>query len=236
MPKHEFAVYIKNLNFVGNNFKISDEQAYHRLVRVLRVSENDQIVLFNKEFNILTTILEITKKEIIFELLHKQRNKNNGPKITVLLSVLKQDSFEEAIYFCCELGADIIQPVFTDKVHQKKLDIKHYERLQKIIISAAEQSKNFCFPELNTAKSLDQVLNGLPNNSLKVLFDASGNKFNNQITQSNNIYLMFGPEGDLTEQEKEKLKSAEFYFCALTSTILRSQTAVAVGLGMFRST
>jgi len=234
--KHEFAVYIEKLDLIDHILTISNTNIYHRLVRVLRITENDQIILFNRELNILTKILAITKKQITFEILQKKINqKNNLTKITVLLSILKQDAFGEAIYFCCELGADIIQPVLTDKIHQKKLDQKYYDRLQKIIISAAEQSKNFCFPVINSPKSLDLVLKDLPENSSKIFFDAQGDKFNSEIIRSNNIYLMFGPEGDLTDQEKNKLKNSGFYFCALTSTILRSQTAVALGLGIIKS-
>ena len=49
------------------------------------------------------------------------------------------------------------------------------------------------------------------------------------------LYGCVGPEGDLTQEEKDYLKQQGFVFCRLTPTVLRARQAVALGLGILRS-
>lgn len=46
---------------------------------------------------------------------------------------------------------------------------------------------------------------------------------------------MVGPEGDLTDQEKDELKKVNVQFVRLTPTVLRSWHALLVGVGALRS-
>lgn len=239
---HEFAVFIPNI--LDNKFHvitISDDSIYHRVIRVLRLNINDQIIFFDQQNHATCKIIEITKKNFSIEISKIIKNKSIEPRITVLISILKTDAMEEAIYSCCELGANFIQPIITQKSYKKEIQDKEFKRLQNIIISAAEQSKNFCFPELSNPKSLQNLLFELQNNKdPKIFFDSEGNNINfviDKINQNNskNIFLIIGPEGDLTDNEKELVKKFNFEFCSLTPTILRAQTAVTCALSVFRS-
>jgi 16S rRNA (uracil1498-N3)-methyltransferase len=238
--KHEFAIYFTGLlkNYELHQVIIlSDKDLCHRIINILRMQTNEQIVLFNNEQNILVEIIAITKKEIKVKILHKDLNKELVPKITMLVSVLKREAFEQAIYYCVELGANVIQPIITEKVHFKNWD---RERLERIIIAAAEQSKNFNIPELQEPKKLPEFLNKIENltcEPTKIFFDAQGQNFTEimgKFVKPQELILLVGPEGDLTPQEKESLQKAQFQFCKLTPTILRAQTAVSLALGMFR--
>ena len=110
---HKFAIYIES--FQGYNSReivITDTAIYHRIVRVLRLEKDDLLILFNQNQNILTQIFKINKKEIILKVIKEEQNKDLRPNITFLLSILKPDAFEQAIYSCCELGANVIQNVY----------------------------------------------------------------------------------------------------------------------------
>jgi len=49
------------------------------------------------------------------------------------------------------------------------------------------------------------------------------------------LTLLVGPEGDLTGEEKELVRSSGFTFCALTPTVLRAHQAVSLITGIIRS-
>lgn len=245
--KHEFAIYFADLlkNYELNKvITLSDKDLCHRIVNILRLQIDEQFIVFDNKQNLLVEIIAITKKEIKVKVLRKDLNNTLSPKITMVVSVLKREAFEEAIYYCVEMGANIIQPVITDKSNNW-LTLRHFseigERLKRIIISAAEQSKNFKFPELEEPKKLGDYLDEIQNstnNAKKIFFDAQGQNLSEIMGKTNQVeelFLLIGPEGDLTPQEKENLKKAQFQFCSLTPTILRAQTAVGLALGMFRT-
>lgn len=242
--KHEFAIYFAQLPDKLNLLQeliLSDKDLYHRIIYILRMETSDQLMFFNNKQNVTVKIIEITKRDIKFKVLHKDLNKNLKPKITILVSILKREAFEEAIYFCVELGANVIQPIITQKVHFKKWEDKERERLKRIIVSAAEQSKNFNFPELKDPVNLPDYLDQISkttNDVQKIFFDAHGQNLSeiaNNLKQAPGLILLIGPEGDLTPQEKEIIKKADFQFIKLTPTILRAQTAVSLALGVIRT-
>ncbi len=76
---------------------------------------------------------------------------------------------------------------------------------------------------------------------IKIYFDPTGESLSDIIARvkkisPTSIIVMVGPEGDLTDQEKEQLRQEKFLFCALTPTVLRSSQAIALGSGIIRST
>ena len=248
MNKHEFAIFFQSIDDfqVDELIKIDQEQIYHRIIRVLRLQINDHIILFNKDINAIAKILSIEKKYLTLCILNKNNNIKNKPKITMLISVLKREAFQEAIYSCVETGINVIQPILTHKVHLTKFDQKEFDRFQGVVISAAEQSKNFDFSDFNKPISFQDLIAQLDKreNVIKIYFDVQGQNILDVINlileksldkSLEEIFLMVGPEGDLTQEEKNILKGAQFKFCSLTTTILRAQSAVALASGIFRS-
>ena len=239
--KHLFAIYWQAVEKYANEKTVclGDQQLYQRIVKILRLTEDDKIILFNKKINIHFKIIDINKKEVFLELISIHKNKEFKNKISVFICLIKKDAFEQAIYNCVEMGATVIQPIVTQKSHYKKFVKNDLDRLNKILISAAEQSKNFNFPELNDPIDFACLKNEFQNkNTSKIYFDANGQKIDlvlKEVSKSNDFILMTGPEGDLTNNEKELLKENKFIFCALTPTILRSQTAISLAIGIFRS-
>jgi 16S rRNA (uracil1498-N3)-methyltransferase len=237
--KHEFAIYVQSLDIINNQLTINDEFLYHRIVRILRFNVGDEFILFDKKTNVLFEIIQINKKNLTLQAIKKEDNKIFSPNITVCVSILKKEAFEEAIYFCSELGANVIQPIITQKSNQKKFDSKDLQRYEKIIISAAEQSKNFNLVELKKPLMLaDYIGQSYDNKAQKLFFDANGKlliEIINEVKNNKSLILFIGPEGDLTSEEKELLKNNNFIFCKLTPTILRAQSAVMLSLGIFRS-
>jgi len=246
--KHLFAFHIPSLSLLlpahsdgeKNQLIISDPTIFHRLVNVLRMNSTDECIIFDGIMHALVKIEHVIgKKQLVFLVQSIEPTYHLMPSITFLLPVLKRDNFEEAVYALAELGVTIIQPVFTDKTSHQWTQ-KDSERAQKIIIAAAEQSKNFAYPQLKKPIFLKEALQQQVSSCLKLFFDPQGKNFFDVVqslynTQPQQIVLLIGPEGDLNNEEKIIVHHNNFISCALTSTIIRSTQAAILGAGFVRS-
>jgi 16S rRNA (uracil1498-N3)-methyltransferase len=249
--KHEFALYydlstvqpsLKSMAGKTNNqLIITDSDIIHRITRVLRLQQGEQLVLFNRHHNILVELSSIEKKDLVVHLLAVNTNKTFKPTITFFLPLLKREAFDSALYSLVEIGVNAIQLVTTEKT-QRPLTPHELERAERTMISAAEQSKNFSLPTLEAPITLAQCVQKFQKDSgLKIFFDPEGIPLIDQINivrekKPETLSLMIGPEADLTLAEKEQLGQAGVAFCALTPTILRACQAAALSGAIFRST
>jgi 16S rRNA (uracil1498-N3)-methyltransferase len=235
--KHQFAVFTPDLN------KLDTQELYHRIIRVLRLNTGDLVIIFDRQQHVLAELGIITKNNLALKFINNITvNQDLKPEIIVCLPLLKREALETALYSCVELGANKIQLLVAAKSEQigQKCITNNFERLEKIMIAAAEQSKNFKIPELLAPVKLDKFLeqSELKNKTSKVFFDISGVpvlELIPEVLTTSQILLLWGPEGDLTSIEKELVLAAGFKFSKLTPTVLRASQAVALGLGLIRS-
>ena len=138
----QIAQRYQNLVLTGSDF-------VHRIESVLRFTEGDELIVFDQRMHAVATITKIIKKKSIqLQLGQIVVNQAFKPVITVLLPVLKREAIETALYSLTEIGVNQIQLVITQK-SQQNWSVKEQERAQKIILAAAEQSKNFAFAKLH---------------------------------------------------------------------------------------
>lgn len=247
--KHEFALFVASLSLliekipVEQEFCISDEYLLHRMKVVLRLSSGDICIFFDQKNHIRCTIKEfLGKKQVRCTLSEKKENRVLLPRITFLLPLLKRDDYEQALYSLTEVGVSNIQLVCTQKSRNSWCDQKDRERAQRIIISAAEQSKNFAYPGLQAPISLLSAIEtfDMSDKIEKIFFDSGGISLLSVaqklfVDNTNHIVLLIGPEGDLSNEEKKVILSKNFIICSLTPTVLRSVQAASLGAGLVRS-
>lgn len=244
--KHEFALFVESLSLliqqkkIGDNIILSDESLIHRMVHILRLKIGDACILFDKYMNILVVIDELaSKKKISIAIQSIEKNEVLKPTIIFLLPLLKRDDYEAALYNLAEVGVNIIQLIFTEKTtHQ--WNSRDMDRAQRILTVAAEQSKNFTYPEIKQPITLIQALEEYETIDTKLFFDPKGKLLFDVMNtvyagKIKNILLLVGPEGDLTIEEKRIIRLKDFIFCALTPTTIRAVQAAALGAGFVRS-
>src|SRR3990167_8684043 len=154
-PKHKFAFFVEDLSKIENSIK--DKELVKRISLVLRLKTEDEIVLFDRKISLDCEIISISKDKIEIKINKKFKIESIKPEINIFIGLLKKESFEEILYSCVELGATSITPLITEKIHKNWWSNKFKERFDKILISAAEQSKNFFIPELNEPIKLSQL-------------------------------------------------------------------------------
>jgi len=244
--KHTFAFYFPDLGKIERSFvsvgpgqpiAFEDEGLLYRITRIVRMKPGQVCILFDRELSIELELRSfIGKKGIEGVLLRSSKNRIFKPEITFWLPLLKRDQFEAALYTLVELGANVVQPVITAKTQRKWGGAKELKRAKKIMIGAAEQSKNFAFPLLNKPLSLQECCEIIDQDQ-KIFFDLDGEPVSHivQMTDDRPLLLMIGPEGDLIQKEKELLQKKGFNFCSLTPTIIRASQAAVLSVGIFRS-
>lgn len=241
MPdKHTFSFYsplvIIDSWKTGLTVIIDNVDLLHRLIKVVKVQQGDAYVLFDQQKHALVETLSVLKKSIHVKIISIEKNDILAPSIVYMLPLLKKEALEEAVYSLSEIGVTIIQLAITQKSRQQLFGSKEFDRLKNIVISAAEQSKNYRFPELILPKKIKDFDQNIYTGAMKIVFDPAGPSFF-EIRSSiinKNIVLLVGPEGGLTVEELDFLDLKEFRFCALTSTTLRALQAASVSAALFR--
>lgn len=243
--KHEFAFFseeVARLIKEQHEYTLSDKELVHRLGAIVRVKPGETIILFNGDLHMQCEIIACSKKEISLRVMARKKNLVIIPAITWLLPLLEREAFEEALYALTAMGATDIIPVITEKSRRAWGSEKELERAQRIMVASIEQSKQFCVPKIGaTIKLADAVdARGTKKFGTKIFFDAQGAPAFEVITKIREkvvepVVCCVGPEGDLTNAEKELMRQHGFVFCALTPTILKASAAVEVGMGLLRS-
>jgi 16S rRNA (uracil1498-N3)-methyltransferase len=240
---HEFALFVGNSKIIVDDYAkkitLHDSDIINRIITVLRLKIGKNIILFDRTHAYSCTLSEINKKNIICAILSSSAITSQSPELHILLPVLEREALEDTVYMATVYGATAIQLIATEK-SRHSLTEKDYLRLEKIAISAAEQSKQFFLPKINPIISLESFLHdkiSAYNNYTKLWCDISGENILKQLAgkKSDNNYLVtLGPEGDFTPEEKIFLKK---YFTPvkLTNSILRAKDAASLLLGIIRS-
>ena len=147
--EHEFSIYFEYLskNLSGKNHgdkvEICDVELIKRLSDVLRLKTDEHFILFDDEQNVEFILLKKDKKKLLLKIVSIKTNEKVKPQVILCTGLLKKKHFEDVAYLAAAMAADKICPLLTNQVHKNWLDQKMIGRLQKILISACEQSKNF---------------------------------------------------------------------------------------------
>ncbi len=229
--KHHFSFYFSELSAVKiSSCVITNSVFIHRLVTIMRYQIGDTFVLFNRDFHREVTISTISKKEVVVTCGNIINNKKIEPEIILFLPVLKKESLEEGVYNAVVAGVTHIQLIITEKCHRKSITSTERQRLEKIIIAACEQSKQYVLPMLQDPLLLNDACAHYKEYRIYYA-DFDGSVLTKVADKS---VIMVGPEGDLTSEEKEFIRTQKAYFFLLTPTVLRSQEAVLVAIAHAR--
>jgi 16S rRNA (uracil1498-N3)-methyltransferase len=124
-----------------------------------------------------------------------------------------------------ELGVTKFIPIITDRTIIRKINSN---RLEKIIIESSEQSNRLKIPILEKVIPLENFIKN--NQKLNIIFGDlnTDNKNINikKLSDNNPICILIGPEGDFTEEERQKILELKNIQCLkINNNILRAETA-----------
>ena len=201
-----------------------DKSQSHYINKVMRVKENEVFSLFNSSGEWEAKILSISKNIVEFNITKQLRQKETTKELWLAFSPIKSNYFNFMIQKATELGVTKFLPIVFDRTIVRKIN---KERLEKVIIEAAEQSNRINVPSIEEPQSLNSFLK---NSKMDLIFtdlNTSNTKIDlNQLT-SNPTCVIIGPEGDFSEVERQEiLKFNGVQAIKINENILRSETAV----------
>lgn len=142
------------------------------------------------------------------------------------------DRFEWFAEKACEIGFDVLSPVFGDHSERKVLKTS---RVEKILVSAAKQSLKAAVPQVNEPVSVKEFIKEASGDSesLKLIAycfedERVPRRSIKEVLNSfegTDITVMIGPEGDFSRAEAEVALAAGFIPVHLGESRLRTETA-----------
>jgi len=202
-----------------------DKSQSHYVNKVMRIKVNETFSLFNSGGEWEAKIIEISKNIVEFNITKQLRQKENTKEVWLAFSPIKSNYFNFMIQKATELGVTKFIPVITDRTIIRKINSN---RLEKIIIESSEQSNRLKIPILEKVIPLENFIKN--NQKLNIIFGDlnTDNKNINtkKLSDNNPICILIGPEGDFTEDERQKILGLKNIQCLkINNNILRAETA-----------
>ena len=201
-----------------------DKSQSHYVSKVMRIKENEVFSLFNESGEWEAKILGISKSIVEFNVTKQLRQKENFKELWLAFSPIKSNYFNFMIQKATELGVTKFLPIIFDRTIVRKIN---KERLEKVIIEAAEQSNRIQVPNIEDPQNLR---NFLDKNDIDLIFtdlNSDNNKLDIKKLSNNPTCIVVGPEGDFSETEREEILSYKgVQAIKINENILRSETAV----------
>lgn len=208
--------------------------AHTHAAYALRIRVGDCITVFDgMGYEYSCKVKEIKKDKTFLEILNVTKDAGESNiSVTLYLSVIKQDKFELATQKATELGVKKIVPVYS-ALSQRNVNL-NYDRLNKIVISACEQCGRSRLPVVEQVVDFNELLNRAQNTNMIFPWEREIDGTLQAVLDKNkfDISVFIGPEGGITEDEKNKLTTVGAKPVTLGARILRAETAAIAALSV----
>ena len=206
-----------------------DKSQSHYVSKVMRLKEKEVFSLFNSSGEWEAKIANINKSIVEFNVTKQLRQKENTINLWLAFSPIKSNYFNFMIQKATELGVTKFLPIIFERTIVRKIN---KERLEKVIIEAAEQSNRITVPSIEEPQKLKSFLN----NDMDLIFtdlNTTNTKIDIKKLTTKPTCVIIGPEGDFSEEEREEiLKFSGVQPIKINENILRSETAVISALSI----
>ena len=219
-----YRIYISEKIISNISIPLSKEQS-HYLTNVLRLKDSNIVRIFNdKDGEYEASLSQISKREYSLLVQKKLRSPFIQQKLSIAISLIKNDRFFLALEKACELGITDIYPIICNRSQYSKLNL---ERAQKCLIEASEQSERFDIPKIYSPQILKSFIKSYDNNKLIICSEkakAENSLLNLENKKDKDLCFLIGPEGGFDNSEFESM--SDLKHISLCNNILRAETAV----------
>ena len=225
----------------GHRYALPDN-VFRHAIRVLRLSENQELTLFNgddKEYRAKLT--QVGKKSAEVEILSSLSiSRESSLKIHLIQGISKGERMDFVLQKATELGVTNIYPAFTERtnlaISQERLEKKH-EHWRGVITSACEQCGRNTIPQLSSPQPLASLCNQLSQQAAVKYMLSPEAPSGLSLYKDNHaeLVVLVGPEGGLSSEELRIAADYGFIGISLGPRILRTETAALAFLAMAQS-
>lgn len=212
-----------------------DANAFNHAIRVLRLKQGFQIILFNGEGGEYEAeLVDVERRSARAKIgAFIDKDSESPLNITLAQCISRGEKMDYTIQKAVELGVNKIQPLFSERCGvklEKNRVAKKHEHWQSVVISACEQSGRNRIPEVLAPQDLQSWLQDNKADCKITLAPSSQTSLKQLEQPSGEIALLIGPEGGLSDQEIEQSIAQGFTGIRLGPRILRTETAGLVVL------
>lgn len=213
---------------------ITDKSMVKHIFSVLRLKQNDELLLIDEnEIAYKTTIIEANKEFIKAKILHAEKSKRKlNFQLDLLQCTLKSGAMEFVVQKMTELGTKnlYVMPSFRSVPKFDNKDIKNkIEKWHKIADESCKQCERADKPDIHYlnnfnelkehAQNYDVVLACIERSTEKTLKEAL------RGTNYKKILVIIGPEGGFENNEIDFFKDNAFEMVSISNLIYRAETA-----------
>jgi len=219
-------------NIVENSTSLISKEHGHYIVNVMRLKKGSNLNFFNKEGEWLSKIISIERDKVEVKFLNKVKEPSKISNIELAICLVKKTPMETILQKATELGVRKITPIISDRTEVKDLN---FERANKIIIEATEQSNQLNIPDLSQIIKLKDFINNISNDEKLFFADVNSKHKPSSIdlAQCKKYSILIGPEGDFSPAERELILSKpQTVPFTLSENILRADTAVISAISL----
>ncbi len=192
----------------------------------LRLRVGEQVSITNGLGLVATASMN---SETGYEISELQQNNQRTPRFHLVQALAKADRDELAMQTCVELGLSSVTPWSSDRsiVRWDGKEAKNQTRWQQIAIEAMKQSQQAFLCEVRpiaTSKQLSAVGTAL------VLDPKATKSLTDFMPLSEDVTLVVGPEGGISDAEFQLLEEKGFQRVRLGTSVLRTSSAGAAAM------
>lgn len=215
----------------GAELALPDAAARH-VAQVLRMRADEPLTLFNGDgHDYSAQLLTSTRRAASVRVTGRLAVDNESPlRVTLLQSVSKGERMDWVMQKSVELGVHEIVPVITERT-VVRIDATRMTRKvahwRGVVVSACEQCGRALVPEVREPLTLDEALTTFSG----LLLDPLAQRSLVDIeVGGDDIALLIGPEGGLSEAELAQAAERGWWGVSLGPRVLRTETAALAAL------
>ncbi len=216
-----------------------EANAARHVSKVLRLGAGASLRLFDGQGGEYPSrIHDVGKREVLVAVGEHQQTEVESPlKVTLAQGISKGERMDFTLQKAVELGIQRIVPLTTE---HSVVNLKGERRDRKlehwlgVIISACEQCGRNTLPELLPMQSLESWI-ASTQQGLHLLLDHRADAGISNLSKTDAVTLLIGPEGGLSENERNKAYEAGYTGLRLGPRVLRTETAALTALAALQS-
>ncbi len=230
-PMSRTRLYIPAPVSADSRLDLTAQQA-HYLGRVLRMKQSDALTVFDGEGSEYAAVVESLGKSVARLRIGERRAGHRGSPLDLRLiqGVSRGERMDFVVQKATELGVTLIQPIMTARTVVRLNDERRERRhahWQRVAISACEQCGRNRLPAVLAPLTLGDYLATDSDATLRATLNplATTRLADAPRSDHGTIDLLVGPEGGLSDAEREHARAAGFDSYSLGPRVLRSETA-----------
>ena len=228
-------LYVEDGLKAGQDVILSRDQS-HYLFGVMRRTVGDEVVLFNGHDGEWHATVSKSGKAGALSVDAQLRAQMGNPDIQLMFAPVKKARTDFIVEKAVELGVSQISPVFTDYTNSERVRV---DRLERIAVEAAEQSRSLVVPTVDAPRKLQDALAEMAQDRALVFLNETetlGGGLERLGKLRLPLALLVGPEGGFSPSEVDMLSHRDgAVSVSLGPRILRADTAVVSGLSLIQA-